>query len=158
MALYFNPSNDPATSILSNEIVLEIGQPDARENAGYLSQIGAEQIAVIVNKDNPAVNLTSDELSQIYSGQRTTWIGASGQPIQVWVLLEGDPVRNIFDQAVLQNQALTSQAMLAPDSGAMLEAISSDVDSIGYLPASFLSSRGSVNPGDVHIVQLDQDS
>jgi hypothetical protein len=62
----------------------------------------------------------------------------------------------IFDQVVLQTQPLTSQAMLAPDPAAMLEAISKDENSIGYLPASFLLSSGSVNPGEVNLVQLDQ--
>ncbi len=156
VALYFNPSNNPATSILSNEIRLGVGQPIAKENAGYLSQIGAEQIDVIVNKDNLLVQLTGDELRRIYSGQLSTWSDGSGQPIQVWVQPEGDPVRVIFDQAVLQNQPLTTHALLAPDSSAMLEAISRDVDAIGYLPASFLNPSGSIDPGNVHIVMLDK--
>ncbi len=156
VALFFNPTNNPVTSILSNEIELVLGQPDSKASASYLSQIGSEQIAVIVNKDNSLEQLTSDELRQIYSGQWSTLSDSSGEPIQIWVQPDGDPVRNLFDQAVLQNQPITTQAMLAPDSSAMLEAISRDVNSIGYLPASFLNARGSVNPGDVHIVQLDK--
>ena len=156
VALYFNPSNTPDASILANDIVLELGQPAANEAVGHLSQVGSEQIVVIVNKANPLEQLSNDEVGLIYAGQLSTWTDGSGQPIQVWVLPEGDPVRRIFDQAILHTQPLTSQAILAPDPTAMLEAVSKNPNSIGYLPASFLNTSGSVNPGDVHFVELEQ--
>jgi ABC-type phosphate transport system substrate-binding protein len=133
-----------------------LGQPVLGTNSTYLSQVGHEQIDVIVNRDNPVSQLSTAELRSIFSGQQATWNNASAMPIQVWVLPEADPLRVIFDQTVLQTLPLASNAMLAPDPTAMLEAISKDVNSIGYLPASFLNSTGSIDPGVVQIVQLDQ--
>jgi hypothetical protein len=156
IALYFNPSNTSDVGMQSNDIALELDQTNPSDGAGYRSQVGREQIVVVVHQDNPVSQLTATELRLIFSGQQTTWNDGSAQPIQVWVLPEGDPARVIFDQSVLQTQPLTTQAMLAPYSTAMLEAISKDVNSIGYLPASFLRSSGSVNSGDVHTVQLEQ--
>jgi hypothetical protein len=156
VALYFNPTNDQGSSILSNDIVLELGQPTINKSVGYRSQVGSEQIVLIVNKANPSEQLSKDEIGLIFSGQQSTWTEASGEPIQVWVLPDGDPTRRIFDQAVLQDQAPTTQAMLAPDPTAMLEAVSKDVNSIGYLPASFLNTTGTINSSDVHILPLEQ--
>jgi hypothetical protein len=156
IALYFNPSTPSEGGSLPNDIVLELGQPAQGNNSTYLSQVGRDKIDVIVNRENPVLQLSTGELRSIFSGQQTTWNNASAQPIQVWVLPEGDPVREIFDQATLQTLPLSFDAMLAPDPTAMLEAISQDVNSIGYLPASFLYSTGSVDPGVVQIVELDQ--
>jgi hypothetical protein len=156
VALYFNPSNNPGTSIPSNDILLVLGQPVINESQGYSSQVGMEQIVVIVNKENPLEQLSMDEIGSIFSGQLSTWPEGSGQPIQVWVLPEGDPARKPFDQTFLQTRALTTQALLAPDPAAMLEAVSTDVDSIGYLPKSYLNASSSVNPGNVHFIQLDK--
>jgi hypothetical protein len=156
IALYFKPSAASDSPITSNDILLGLGQLAQGSGSTYLSQVGREQIDVIVNRDNPISQLSTSELSSIFSGQQITWNDTSAQPIQLWVLPEGDPVRSIFDQAVLQTLPLSSEAMLAPDPTAMLEAISQDVNSIGFLPASFLNSIGSVDPGEVQIVQLDQ--
>jgi PBP superfamily domain len=156
IALYLKPSATSDTPLTSNEILLVLGQSTQANDSTYLSQVGREQLDVIVNRDNPISQLSTSELSSIFSGQQTTWNDTSAQPIQMWVPPEGDPVRSIFDQAVLQTLPLSSNAMLAPDPIAMLEAISQDVNSIGYLPASFLHSMGSVDPGEVQIVQLDK--
>jgi hypothetical protein len=156
ISLYTNPSASSDVGILSNDILLNLGQPPQNDNSIYLTQVGREQIDVIINRDNPVSQLSTDEVRSIFSGQQASWNAASAQPIQVWVLPEGDPVRVIFDQAILQSLPISSDAMLAPDPTAMLEAISQDANGIGYLPASFLNSTGSVDPGEVQIVQLDQ--
>jgi hypothetical protein len=131
VALYFTPSTSVDMDILPNDIVLELGQPTQGDGSTYLSQVGREQIDVIVNRDNPVLQLSAKELSSIFSGQQTTWNDYSARPIQVWVLPEGDPARLIFDRSILQSLPLTSQAMLAPDPSAMLEAISLDENAIG---------------------------
>jgi len=140
VALYFNHSPSVDTYNNPNNVVLDLGEPTPKEGASFLSQIGSEQIAVIVNQDNDLSQLTSDMLQSFYSEQTQRWDGTSVQRIQVWVLPNGDPVRKYFDIAVLHSSPLTSEALLAPDPEAMLEAISRDGNAIGYLPGSFLTS------------------
>jgi ABC-type phosphate transport system substrate-binding protein len=94
-------------------------------------------------------------LSSIYSGQTTRWENSSGQLIQVWVLPNGDSTRIIFERVVIPSQSLTNQAMLAPDPEAMLEAISSDSNAIGYLTGSFLGSVNSTLAASVKTIRLD---
>ncbi len=156
VGLYITSSNSSDAEILPNDILLELGQPTQVNGSLYLSQVGREQIDVLVNQSNPVSQLSTNDLRAIFSGQQITWNDASAQLIQVWVLPDGDPAREIFDQAVLQTFPVSSQAMLAPDPSAMLEAISKDVNSIGYIPASFLNSTGSIDPGEAQIVQIDQ--
>jgi DNA-binding transcriptional LysR family regulator len=155
VALYFTQSNALSTNILANDISLELGQTTLDNEDLYLSQIGSEQVTVIVNKDNPLLQLSNDELKSIFSGQLLKWLSGSDLPIQVWVLPESDPARTIFDQVVLHNRTLTPEAMLAPDPYAMLEAVSRDIDAIGYLPGSFLNTIDATTPNQVKIVQLE---
>ena len=71
------------------------------------------------------------------------------------MLPEGEPTRHIFDLAVMQNQLTSTEAMLAPDPGAMLEAVSQDRYAIGYLPGSFLTAGEPSFTGKVKIIQLE---
>lgn len=155
IALYFKPSAAQEHDILSNDIVLEWGQSAQTRADSDLFQVGVEQLVVVVNKDNPLTQLSSDELSSIFSGQMTKWDNSTSKPVYVWVFPEGEPTRTLFDQAVLPTRSAAPQAMLAPDSAAMLNAISSDVNSIGYLPASFVKAADSSLASKVKIIQLD---
>ena len=154
-ALYFNQSPKSETNIDKNEVVLELGESSQINEALYLSQVGWEQIDVIVNKDNELSQIPIGKLQSIYSGQTSSWENGIGQLIKVWVLPNGDPVRMYFDRAALQSSSLTSEARLAPDTEAMLEAISSDANAIGYLPISILSSSDPSLVDKVKILQLD---
>jgi hypothetical protein len=155
IALYFTQSDTLDTTIHANDIVLELGQTTLDSADSYLSQVGWEQVIVVVNKDNPLSQLSKDELKSIYSGQILNWENGSGQPIQVWVLPEGESTRTIFDDAIIFNQSLTTEAMLAPDPAAMIEAISKNINAIGYLPGSFLTTDDSPDTSNVKIVQLE---
>ncbi len=155
IATYSIPSSTVDANIDANDMILGFGEPSAMDVASYLSQVGSDQIVVVVNQDNNISQLSTTTLQSIYSGQTSSWDNGTGQPIQVWVFPEGDPVRTIFDRVVLKSYTLTTQAMLAPDPGAMLEAISSDSNAIGYLANSILSSSDPTLSTKVKLIQLD---
>ncbi|NJD57929.1 MAG: hypothetical protein C3F13_07835 [Anaerolineales bacterium] len=155
-ALFVLPTNELDQNIQQDEIML-ILDPTSEQTAGrYASQVGRDQIVVIVNEANEVSALSAEELRSIFTGLMTSWQEGRIQTIQVWVLPQGDPVRRVFDQVVLQDQLLTSEARLAPDPTAMLEAVSGEVGAIGFLPASYLKSDGSNVSGDVQEVQLEE--
>ena len=153
VALYFIQANKQGLVIHPNEIRMELGEPDSIYASAYVSQVGWEQIVVVVNKDNSLTQLSGDTLQIIFSGQVSTAENDPDQFFQVWVLPEGEPTRMLFDRAVLQTFSLTADAMLAPDTGAMLAAISQNGDAIGYLSESILNT--SSNTSKVKIVQLE---
>jgi hypothetical protein len=155
IALYFKESNALDTDIQLNDIGLEFGQPDLQSTVTYLSQVGREQVVVVVNQENSLSQLSSAELKSIFSGQRIKPENGSDQSTQVWVLPQGEPTRGIFDHAVMLDRSLTTESMLAPDPAAMLKAISQNIDAIGYLPASILTTNDPSYAGKVKIVQLD---
>lgn len=155
IGLYFNPTLTADDEITKNGISLFLGEPDEINNSWYPSQIGWDTIQVIVNQENELSALTADEIEAIFSGQLTGWENGAGQPIQVWVLPIEDPVRANFDRAVLKSNRLTSDAMLAPDTNAMVEAIASNAHAIGYLTEGELSSGEPVFSSRVHVVEIE---
>ena len=156
VGLYIMPLSSSKSSLLSNEIMLEMGDPTPQAGSLYLSQVGWEQLAVVVNQGNELAQLTGSELQAIFSGKILKWDAGTGQLIQVWVLPDGDPLRQIFDQAVLPPRLLAPEARLAPNPNAMLEAISKDVAAIGYLPVSLIATGDPAQVAKVKIISLDE--
>jgi len=140
VAVYFLPAASDASTLRPNDIQLELGNPSPRDSSVYTSQPGWEEIVVIANRENDLSLISFDQLRAIYSGQDSTWGNETRHPVQVWVFPDGSATRLVFDKAVLSDRHLTSEAMLAPDLSAMLEAISDDAYAIGYLPGSALKS------------------
>lgn len=155
VALYFMPSNSLGTPVYPNELELELGDPGKVVTDAYLSQVGWEQVVVVVNAENHLTQLTDSELRSIFSGQVNGSLDSSGNPFQVWVFPDGDPVRLIFDSNVMQGQSIATDVMLAPDVGAMLETISENVDAIGYAPQSFITISDPSIARKVKIIQLE---
>jgi hypothetical protein len=155
IALYFTQSPNQDPDIFSDEVNLELGEPAQKDDSFYLSQVGREQIVVVLNQDNKLSQLSTNLLRSIYSGETTRWVNNAGELIQVWVLPKGDPARSIFENVVLPSQGISSNAMLAPDPTAMLEAVTQDAAAIGFLPESFLFTADPSLIAKVKSIQLD---
>ena len=153
-AIYLLPTTTPTSNLLAGDIELELGQPTQLDSAAHLFQVGWDQVVVIVNPANKLSSLPSDQLLNIFSGQVSQWENGTGKPIQVWVLPEGDPIRQIFDHNISLS-VLASGAKLAPDLQAMRQAISFDVNAIGYLPQSYIVTGNADTVQNVKTIQLD---
>jgi PBP superfamily domain len=156
VALYFFTYPIAASDPTVNDITLEFGNPTNPPGSSFITQVGSDQVVVITNQANDSSQLSLEHIRSIFSGKVSQWEDGQAQPIQVWVLPEGDPTRTIFDSVVLPGQPVTTEAMLAPDSQAMLEAVAQNENSIGYLTKSILSSADPTLIKNVKTLQLDQ--
>ena len=156
VALYYNPPPLLDPNFTPNSVVLQLGESFERDEPSYLSLIGREQIDIIIHQERDLSQLTTSDLNSIFSGSTNSWEGNTGQPIEVWAYPEDDIVRKYFDKAILQSNPLTSEARLAPDPDAMLQAVSNNPNAIGYLPGSFLSMGDPSLVSNVKIIQVDR--
>lgn len=133
----------PASNLeVDNGISIRLGIPNL-QTPYFAAQIGKEQILIVVHPDNPLLELTSDALRQIFTGQVTTWdkfVASYPEPIQVWSYPTHDELHQIFTTALWHTNPPSILAYLAPDPAAMLEAISDNPGAVGYLPSSWLES------------------
>ena len=156
LALYFFQGTNLEASTALKEIDLVLGQPPKVGTGSSLYQVGWEQLVVIVNKENSLAKLTADLLRQIFSGKVDHWQKSTSQSIQVWVLPEGEPTRQVFEQGLGSEGLLAPNAKLAPDPLAVLKMVAEDENAIGYLPRTYISDPSSPDASHVKTVELDQ--
>jgi phosphate transport system substrate-binding protein len=79
------------------EAVTAAGVPDLRDTENEIVP-GVDGIVMVVNKDNPVRNLTSDEISRIWSGEITNWLtlGGGDVPINVHTYAVGSGDREVM--------------------------------------------------------------
>jgi hypothetical protein len=119
------------------DLVIRLGEPAPLPP--FIAQIAGEELLLIVHPANQSASLTLDEVADIFSGRMRRWseIGGDDRDIQVWVPLKVDETRQAFQQKVLKGGLVTPNAFLAPHPSAMLEAVSGNLDAIGYLPKAW---------------------
>jgi hypothetical protein len=153
IGLYFFPVYTP-NEITGQDILLSLS-PDAEAiDQAYLSQVGWDQLVLIVNVSNSTSQLSREGIEQIFSGGVSMWMDDQTVPIQVWVLPGDDPSTPVFNSTIMAGQPLTSEAHLAPDSHAMIEAISQNPGAIGFLPKTILDSSETSQTEDIKIISL----
>lgn len=127
------------------DMSIQVGEPE--QAAGFAAQIAQEELAVIVNPQNPVTSLTTDEIQRLFSGQIVNWsqLGGDDAPVAVWVPLDGDNTRLLFEKLVMDGFPIASSANLAPDPAAMQQAVGGNPYAIGYTTNANLTSSD-LNP------------
>jgi ABC-type phosphate transport system substrate-binding protein len=109
------------------------------------SQAGGEVLAVIVNKANPARELSQNELRPIFQTTKKAW--SSGEDAVPINLPEDSSLRNDFDQAVLgldpervarywtdrKVRGGARPPVRVPNTTAVLKAVASKPGAVGYV-------------------------
>jgi ABC-type phosphate transport system substrate-binding protein len=113
---------------------------------GSSAEAGGDEIAVIVNKDNPVASLSRTDLRPIFQTTKTSW--ADGGKIAAFQLAEGDATRKGFDAAVLgldpdriarywvdrKIRGGNPPPKVLDSTGAMGKVVGAKVEAIGYVP------------------------
>ncbi|MCC6148146.1 MAG: hypothetical protein IT308_11330 [Anaerolineaceae bacterium] len=122
--------------------------PDNWSGQTYL--LGYDEWVIILHPQNPQPLLALSVLGQIYAGKRSNWgdvfTGSSNdQKIEVWEYPAGNILRELFASQI-GNPGFNPEAMLAPNPKAMLEAISSNPNAIGYAPRRWINEGVKIVP------------
>jgi len=91
--------------------------------------------AVIIHPENPVAELTMEQIGKIYTGAYTNWkqVGGPDQKITVLSRESSSGTYVFFQEHVLNKQDYTPEARLMPATSAIIQAISTDKYSIGYV-------------------------
>ena len=92
-------------------------------------------IAVIVNHKNPVSELTLEQLEKIFTGDFERWNQAGGSDEGILVLSRESSSGTyvFFQERVLQKKDYTPKAKLMPATSAIIQSVSSDQWTIGYV-------------------------
>jgi hypothetical protein len=127
-----------ALEIGAAEAILKLGPaPEELFKDVHTTLLGWENITIISSPDIPPSQLEQPDLQILYSAVEPAY--------QAWIYPQGSELSTIFNHHFLANEATSPHLLIAPDPEAMLEAISAQPNSVGFLPQSWLSDGVTVN-------------
>jgi DNA-binding transcriptional LysR family regulator len=141
IALITEETSSTAVDFLSGDLILWFGEP-SQGIPNYATSLGEDEIVIIAGSEVALRNLNAEQLGELYSEPSSVY--------QIWAYNEGNELRTIFDHAVLENSAISSYVLLAPDPAAMVEAVTADPMAIGYIPETWLT-------GDVQRISIERE-
>ncbi|MHB8127979.1 MAG: phosphate ABC transporter substrate-binding protein [Mobilitalea sp.] len=113
---------------------------DSEKTAGAVENIVAiDGIAVILEGSNTVVNLTKDQLVQIYTGAINNWsaVGGADQPIVVVGRESGSGTRGAFEE-LLELEDLCKYSNEINSTGGVLAKVASTPGAVGYVSIDVL--------------------
>ena len=105
-------------------------------------EIAKDGLAVIVNPKNPILNLTLEQVSDIYSGKITNWneLGGSDHKIHIITREDGSGTRSAFEELVMGESRITPKAIVQDSNGAVRLLVSGDRYAIGFISLGLVDS------------------
>jgi phosphate transport system substrate-binding protein len=131
---------------------------DTEKSSGAVENIVAiDGIAVISDKKNTVLDLTKDQLIQIYKGEITNWseLGGTDQPIVVIGREAGSGTRGAFEE-ILEVVDLCKYSNEINSTGGVMSKVASTPGAIGYVSLDILDD--SVNAMKLESVEPTADN
>ncbi|HEX5033534.1 MAG TPA: PstS family phosphate ABC transporter substrate-binding protein [bacterium] len=117
----------------------------ARNQARELKEIPVafDGLAVIVNKNNVISELTLQQLMGIYTGHFNNWneVGGADQKILRYCRESNSGTYVFFKEHILGERDYAPDCQTMPGTGAVAEAVSRDLNGIGYGGVSYFEKR-----------------
>ena len=109
----------------------------------YAVTIARDAIAIIVHPNNPAQDLSLDQIRQVFSGNISNWKGVGGpsQPIVLVTREEGSGTRESFQKFVMGKEDINLGALVQDSNGAVRQVVASNHDAIGYISLGLVNDQ-----------------
>jgi hypothetical protein len=136
------------------EVTLQLG--NLFQPAENTYRLGQEDILLAANIAFPDEELSLSQLLDLVTAslKDPTSQESPTIPVQFWTYPPGDEARAAFEHAVLPAGSSPSQALIAPDPSAMLEALGNEPGAFGFLPSSSLSQASADQQSKVKVIKL----
>lgn len=125
------------------DLIASLGWSGKSWDTAWATPFARDGLAIIVHPQNGLPGVTLKQLRQLFQGQvenLESWGGLPGAP-QIVSREEAAGEFSLFQTMVMQDARVTSTAMLAPGSDAVLELVGNDPVAIGYLSAARVTDR-----------------
>ena len=127
-----------------NDGIVDIGgasrelKPDEPNLVKHL--LARDGIAIVTHPSNPIPGLTRQQVTLIFAGNLTRWsqVGGEDKPIDVIAREEGSGTRTAFEETVMGKALIKAAAILQPSNGAILTAVSTDPQAIGFVSFGYV--------------------
>jgi len=109
------------------------------QSLGVEIKVAKDGISLYVNEKNPVKELTIDQIKAIYTGNITNWkqVGGSDEKIILYGRENSSGTYVYFRDAILSGQDYAGTMQSMPGTAAVVNAVSRDVQGIGYGGAAY---------------------
>jgi phosphate transport system substrate-binding protein len=99
-------------------------------------------IIPVVHPSNPIMNLTLQQLKDIYMGKMKNWseVGGPDKPIVVISRDTSSGTYEVWEKKVMKKERVYPGALLQASNGAIVQAVSKNENAIGYIGIGYLDS------------------
>lgn len=139
VALTVQPTNSEAGLRAASEYSRTIGLVSRALKPNELNQaravvVARDGVAVIVNQKNPINAILRSQISQVFSGEVSTWPTGpnAGRDIVVVSREAGSGTRHAFETMAMNNQRVTPTAVIMPGEAAVVDYVAQHPEAIGY--------------------------
>ncbi len=138
----FTSTSDIGTS--SRELKPEEEFNSGRQKRLQIVPVAFDGIAVIVNVNSPLINLSSEQLRDLFAGHITK---INNWPITVVTREEGSGTRASFQESVMKvpesgkTERISNSALVQDSNGAVREIVAGDPNAIGYISLGLVDKR-----------------
>lgn len=111
--------------------------PSEEEESLRTTVIAYDAIAILVNDGNEVNSLSSQQLRDIFGGDKLLWSEVGGQEVDIQILSreDGSGTREAFEEMVMEGRRVTLTAIVVPGNHAMGRYVAEDPLAIGYASA-----------------------
>jgi phosphate transport system substrate-binding protein len=104
--------------------------------------VARDGIALVLNPANKVINLTMQQVREVFNGKIRNWkeVGGADSPITVVSREAGSGTRSSFEQIVTEI-SLTKDALIQDSNGTIRETVANDPNAIGYLSHGLLNEK-----------------
>jgi phosphate transport system substrate-binding protein len=143
------------------DTIADVAQEPTSADAGLdFYPIAKYGICVVTNKSNPVSNLTSAQVTSIFTGKTKTWSSALGGatatgPIEVFTRTSVAGVLTSFKSLLLEGKSVESSASEEATEGLMRQAVESAPDGIGFL-SNYQANKGGLSVAEYNGIACNQ--
>jgi phosphate transport system substrate-binding protein len=149
-----------ATQSGTTDIGMSSRNLQGSETSLWSIEIARDGIAIIINPKNPIINLTLQQVADIYDGKTTNWdqIGGKKGDIDVFTREDGSGTRSSFESLVMGKNQIMARAMVENSNGAIRQLVADDPGAVGYISLGLVDSTvkaldlGGIVPSRAHVV------
>lgn len=134
---------DGTTDIAMASRKMKMAEKMKLQNAGKAIKeitIAYDALAVIVNPSNKIMQLTREQIEDIFTGKTKNWkeIGGDDMAITVYSRETSSGTYEFFKEHVMNNKNYASSVLNMPATGAIIQSISQTKGAIGYVGLAYL--------------------
>lgn len=155
LSLFIATSSLVQSNIPQPLLKLQLGGLIPEGSTAY--QIGEEEITFIVNPDNPTTQLSTERLTEIYSGKMLHWDFGDHPFIEFVLYPEEDDLRAFVERNLLEMPRISFRAVIVSTPREVLNTVADHIEGFGYLPSNWVEDLDEEMQGRVKVLTLEAD-